>query len=53
MSLTFADVRKLAPNNTMNTLKAIWFSRHQPSPEQIEDAKRLGFDLAMNDRPQA
>ena len=31
----------------MNTNKAIWFSRHQPTPEQIEDAKRLGFDLAV------
>jgi len=25
--------------------KAIWFSRHNPTPEQFEDAKRLGFEL--------
>jgi hypothetical protein len=25
--------------------KAIWFSRHQPSREQIEDAARIGYDI--------
>lgn len=27
--------------------KAIWFSRHQPSREQIEDAARMGYDLEV------
>jgi hypothetical protein len=25
--------------------KAIWFSRHRPTPEQIEDAARMGYAL--------
>lgn len=27
--------------------KAIWFSRHQPSREQIEDATRMGYALTV------
>jgi len=27
--------------------RAIWFSRHQPSREQIEDADRLGYTLEV------
>jgi hypothetical protein len=27
--------------------KAIWFSRHQPTAGQIEDAARMGYDLQV------
>lgn len=27
--------------------KAIWFSRHQPSHEQIEDAAKIGYTLEV------
>lgn len=27
--------------------KAIWFSRHQPSREQIEDAALMGYDIQV------
>ena len=26
--------------------KAKWFSRHQPTPEQIADAARMGYEIA-------
>jgi hypothetical protein len=44
-------------------MKAMWFSRHQPSREQIEDAARRGYEIteiddgmaagavALNDEP--
>jgi hypothetical protein len=27
--------------------KAIWFSRHQPSREQIDDAKAMGYEILV------
>jgi len=27
--------------------KAVWFSRHQPTPRQIEDAARIGYTLEV------
>jgi hypothetical protein len=27
--------------------KAIWFSRHQPTPAQLDDAARIGYDIIV------
>jgi hypothetical protein len=29
--------------------RAIWFSRHQPSREQIEDAASIGYDIILTE----
>jgi hypothetical protein len=31
------------------TQKALWFSRHQMTAAQIEDAQKMGYSLVYND----
>jgi len=26
-------------------MKAVWFSRHNPTPEQIQNASEMGFEI--------
>ena len=34
----------------MNIRKAVWFSRHEPTKEQLQDALEMGYEIVAIDK---